>query len=96
MPETPNKTNLTKKMFEQAYVQETKDQHHLLEKELILITTEQNLLEQRIKTMKSFANDLPTYDPQYSMILTTIKMDQIELDELAIRKTSLLQKLERS
>jgi len=90
----PNKSDLAKRAFEQAYIHDTKDEHRLLEKELILIATEQNLLKQRIRTMESFVNDLPTYDPQYSMLLTTIKMDQIELDELAIRKASLVQKLE--
>ena len=95
MQENPKKSDLARKAFEQAYIYDTKDERHLLQKELVLIQTEQTLLEQRIQLMKSFASDLPTYDPQYSMLLTTIKMDQIELDELASRKLSLLHKIER-
>jgi hypothetical protein len=94
MHENPNKSDLSRKAFEQAYIYDTKDEKHLLQKELVLIQMEQTLLDQRIQTMKSFVSDLPTHDPQYSMILTTIKMDQIELDELATRKISLLQKIE--
>jgi hypothetical protein len=94
MQENPNKSDLTRKAFEHAYIYDIQNEKHLLQKELILIHTEQTLLDQRIQMMKSFVNDLPSYDPQYSMILTTIKMDQIELDELAARKLSLLHKME--
>ncbi len=90
MQENQNKSDLIRKTFEQAYVYDLKNEKHLLQKELILLQTEQTLLNQRIQIMKSLANDLSAHDPQYSMILTTIKMDQIELDELATRKISLL------
>jgi hypothetical protein len=90
-----NKDNSPKKPFEQTYFEDTHDEKTLLQKELIIIQREQILLEQRIQVMKSFANDLPSFDPQYSMLLTTIKMDQIELDELATRKISLLKNLEQ-
>ncbi len=94
MKDLPNKSESPRKAFERAYVQDIQSAQNLLQKELTLIQTEQTLLEQRIHIMKSFVNDLPTYDPQYSMILTTIKMDQIEFDELSSRKEALLQKLE--
>ena len=96
MQEDANKQFISKKNFEKAYIYDTKDEKHLLQKELTLIQTEKVLLEQRIQLMKTFINDLPSHDPQYSMILSTIQMDQIELDELATRRLSLLQKLEQS
>jgi hypothetical protein len=95
MHEHHNKSDLSRKAFEQDYVYDTRDENHLLQKELILIQTEQTLLNQRIQMMKSFVNDLPSHDPQYSMILTTIKMDQIELDELATRKLLLLDQMDQ-
>lgn len=54
---------------------------------------EQNLLVKRVQLMKGFVNDLPSSDPQYSMLLTQIQMDQIELDELRVRAHLLSQKL---
>jgi hypothetical protein len=96
MQEDTNKSYISKKKFEQAYIYDTKDGKHLLQKELTLIQTEKVLLEQRVQLMKSFISDLPSHDPQYSMILSTIQMDQIELDELATRRLSLLQKLDQS
>ena len=94
MQESHGKKDFAAKAFEQAYVYDIKDEKDLLQKELVLIQMEQTLLDQRIQTMRSFVSDLPTYDPQYSMILTTIKMDQIELDELTARKLSILHKME--
>jgi hypothetical protein len=95
MKESHGKKDFAAKAFEQAYIHDIKDERHLFQKELILIQMEQTLLDQRIQTMKSFVNDLPAYDPQYSMILTTIKMDQIELDELAARKLAILSKMDQ-
>jgi len=95
MQENQGKRDLARKAFEKAYVHDIQDERHLLQKELLLIQMEQTLLDQRIETMKSFINDLPAYDPQYSMILTTIKMDQIELDELAARKLTILSKMDQ-
>ncbi len=78
---------------QQAFVQEAHDFRLLTQKELEVNQAEQVLLHQRIEIMKEFVNDLPSTDPQYSMLLAQIQMDQIELDELKIRSAFLLQKL---
>lgn len=95
MPDIPNKHNLPNKPFAQEFVQNTRDANALLQKELIVNQTEQNLLQQRIQMMREFVGDLPASDPQYNMILLAIQMDQIELNELKVRETSLLQTIEQ-
>ncbi len=79
--------------IQKAFVQDTQDGKSLLQKELTVNQAEQTLLTQRLQLMKSFLNDLPSSDPQYSLLLTQIQMDQIELDELKVRETLLIQKL---
>lgn len=74
---------------QQAFVQDANDAVSLLKKEIAVNQAEQNLLGQRIRLMKEFVKDLPASDPQYSMILTQIQMDQIEVDELKRREHSI-------
>ena len=66
----------------------------LLQKELIVNHSEQMMLKKRMQLMREFMNDLPSYDPQYSMIAIAIQADQVELDELELRANALLQKMD--
>ncbi|HEV7737055.1 MAG TPA: hypothetical protein VGO47_06760 [Chlamydiales bacterium] len=94
MQELPNKQNKRLNSFEQAYVSGIPDASSLLQKELTVNHTEQILLKKRMQLMQEFMNDLPSYDPQYSMIAVAIEADKIELDELQVRARSILQKIE--
>ncbi len=78
---------------QQAYVREAHDSKALMQKELDVNLAEQILLNQRVQLMKGFLNDLPSSDPQYSMLAAQIQMDQLELDELRVRASLLSQKL---
>jgi hypothetical protein len=89
MQEMPHKMN-----FEQAFVLGVQDGASLLRKELTVNHAEQVLLQKRVQLMREFINDLPSTDPQYSMIAGAIEMDRIELDELKVRSSSILQKME--
>lgn len=86
-------TDFSNPEIRHAYVQDTSDSKTLLQKELDVNRAEQILLHKRLQMMKSFINDLPSTDPQYSMLLAQVQMDQIEMDELKIRETLLIQKL---
>lgn len=92
-PKKENAPDFSNPAVQQAFVQDTKTSKSLMQKELDTNQAEQILLNQRIGLMKSFVNDLPSSDPQYSMLLTQIQMDQLELDELKIRSTLLIQSL---
>ena len=94
MQELPNKQNKRLNSFEQAFIFENPDATSLLQKELQVNHTEQLLLKKRMQLMQEFMNDLPSYDPQYSMIAVAIEADKIELDELQVRASSILQKIE--
>ena len=94
MPELPKKQNERLNAFEQAYIVGNPDATTLLQKELTVNHTEQVLLKKRMQLMQEFMNELPSYDPQYSMIAVAIEADKVELDELQIRAGSLLQKIE--
>ena len=76
--------------FQHAYVQDAQDALSLLNKELAVNQAEQSLLKQRIRLMQEFLSDLPASDPQYSMILTQLQMDRIEIDELKRREESIV------
>lgn len=78
---------------QQSFVQQTHDSKELMQKELDVNQEEQILLDKRIQMMKSFLNELPSTDPQYSMLAVQIQMDQIEFDELKVREMFLIQKL---
>jgi hypothetical protein len=88
--ETPDFSNPS---VQQSFVQETQDKKALMQKELDVNRQEQLLLQQRMAMMKSFVNDIPSSDPQYSMMVLQIDMDQIEIDELKARELALVQML---
>ncbi len=86
---TDETSDYTKPQNQLAFVQDARNAGALLKKEIIVNQAEQNLLNQRIRLMKEFVKELPASDPQYSMILTQIQMDQIEVDELKRREHSI-------
>jgi len=79
--------------IQQAFVQNTENSKDLLQKELSVNQAEQILLTKRIQLMKSFINDLPSFDPHYSMMIAQVQMDQIEIDELKVREAFLRNQL---
>lgn len=89
-PETPDFGNPN---VQKTFVDEAHASAELLQKEIEVNKTEQVLLEKRIQMMQEFSNDLPASDPQYSMLLASIQMDRIEIDELKLRETILVQEL---
>lgn len=78
-----------------AYVLEAHNAIDLMHKELDINLAEQNILSDRILTMKNFINDLPENDLKHSALLTQIQMDQIELDEIKRRERILVDELNK-
>lgn len=93
-PKKENAPNYSNPIVQQAFIQDAKDGKSLSQKELEVTLAEQNLLSKRILMMKDFLNEIPSSDPQYSMLVLQIKMDQVEFDELKIRETLLIQRIE--
>ncbi len=94
----PNKENtpdLSKEAAQKSYVENTSDSKSLMQKELDVNRAAQQLLKKRISMMKSLINELPSSDPQYSMLLTQIQMDQIEMDEFKVQEARLIQNLSK-
>jgi hypothetical protein len=89
-----NAPDFSNPAVQQAFVQDTKESKTLIQKELDVNQAEQNLLQKRISLMKSFINDIPSSDPQYSMLAIQIEMDQVELDELKSREILLQDRLQ--
>ena len=89
-PETPN---FADPAVQRSFIELSQSGQELYYKELTVNQEEQNLLHKRILMMREFINDLPASDPQYSMLVIQVQMDQIELDELKARASSLNQKL---
>jgi hypothetical protein len=92
-PKKENAPDFSKPEIQQAFVQSAQDSKSLMQKELDVNREEQVLLKQRISLMKTFVNDIPSSDPQYSMLLLQVQMDQIEMDELKNREILLIQQL---
>jgi hypothetical protein len=65
----------------------------IVQQELNVNQAEQNLLLKRIDLMNSLINEIPSSDPHYTMMVTQVKMDQIELEELKVRAELLKNKL---
>lgn len=78
-----------------SFVQEAHDQLSLLHKELDVNRAQQALLSARIRLMNEFVNDLPSFDPQYSMVRSQVQMDQVERDELKRREEFIEQQLRK-
>jgi len=70
------------------------DPRTLLRKEMAINESEGVLIRKRMRLMREFINDLPSTDPQYSMIAVAIEADQVELDELQRRARAIAQKIE--
>ena len=94
-PEKERAPDFSKKAEQKIYVHDTHSYKDLILKELDVNRGEQTLLKQRIERMSSFVNDLPSSDPQYSMIRIQVEMDKVEMDELRIRETILLENLSK-
>jgi hypothetical protein len=92
-PKKDNTPDFSNPLIRQAFVQNTENSKELMQKELDVNQAEQLLLKKRIALMKSYANDLPSWDPQYAMLLAQVQMDQIEIDELKVRQALLAQQL---
>lgn len=87
-PEDPSFKN-TK--TQDQFVKDTTSSNDLITKELTVNRLNQGLLEKRILIMTESLNNIPSSDPQYSMMAAQIQMDKIELDELKIREKKLSQ-----
>lgn len=85
--------NFSDPEMRRAFVQGSQTSKELIQKELDVNRAEQILLRKRIEIMKCFINDLPSSDPQYSMLAAQVQMDQLEIDELKIRETFFIQNL---
>ena len=78
---------------EQIFIQQTLNSKELLQKELNVTQAETALLMQRVQLMKSYLGQLPSSDPQYTLLVHQIHMDQIEIDELKVRETKIIDKI---
>jgi hypothetical protein len=78
------------------FVKDTVSRKDLIAKELTVNRVGQELLKKRILIMTESLNDIPSSDPQYSMMAAQIQMDKIELDELKIREKKLGETIEES
>jgi hypothetical protein len=89
----PETLDLSNPAIQKLFVEEVRSGFDLIEKELAVNLSSQNLLGKRIAMMQSFVNDLPSSDPQYSMLLIQIQMDRVELDELKLRNRFLREQI---
>lgn len=87
--------DFSKPSVQQSFAQDTHDAKTLMQKELDVNRAEQTLLQKRLQMARHLINELPESDPQYSLLIAQMQMDQIELDELKVRETLLTQKLEK-
>ncbi len=93
MEDSTQKRTNSEKQFQHAFAQNITDASSLITKEILVIESEEILLNQRINVLKDFLETLATDDPQYAMIRAAEEMDRIELSDLMVRKQLLLQQL---
>lgn len=84
--------DLSNPTMQLTFLEDAHSDTELIQKEIEVNEIEQQLLKKRIDMMKVFVNDLPSSDPQYSMLLTQIRMDDLELIELRLRETNLVER----
>ncbi len=94
LPKKESAPDFSNPAVQLAFIQDTHTSKSLLQKELDVNQAEQVLLQKRMLMMKEFINDLPASDPQYSMLIAQVQMDQIEMDELKNREILIIQKIE--
>jgi hypothetical protein len=85
-PRREDDLNFSNHSEREAFAKNTENRKDLLQKEISVNIAEQNLLKKRVELMSAFLNDLPSSDPDYSMMAIQIKMDLIEIDELKARE----------
>lgn len=85
--------NFSKPEDLQAFILDTPNGAALLKKEIDVNRVEQQLLFQRISMMETRINEMPSYNPEYSTLLTQTQMDKIELDELKRREEIIVEQL---
>ena len=68
----------------------------LIKQELDVNLQQQNIVNQSIKTIKEFFQNIPNTDPDYAILLTQMEMDQIHLDELKKREDELVNFIKNS
>lgn len=79
----------------ESFILESPNAADLLKKEIDVNQAEQGLLQDRIRTMEGLINDLPSYDPEYSALITQVQMDKIEFDELKRREEFVVEQLKK-
>ncbi|HSX38289.1 MAG TPA: hypothetical protein VLE95_05605 [Chlamydiales bacterium] len=85
--------DLSDPMMRRIFIEDAHSGIELMRKELSVNQMEQSLVTKRLEMMQTFANDLPSSDPHYSMLLAQIQMDLVELNELKLRESSLSSRL---
>jgi len=94
MEDLSKKKQTSEEKFQQAFLQDIHSGKSLIEKELIVISSEEILLKHRIGMLKEFIRNLPAGDPQYGLVVAAMEMDQIEIDSLEVRRLYLLRSLD--
>lgn len=92
----PKDMDLTNDSDQKSFIEETSNGQELMQRELNLNQANQVLLQKRILIMKEDLNEIPSSNPQYSIMLAQIQMDNIELDELKLREKNIVEKIEKN
>lgn len=91
----PEDANYSQSEEQRKFTADTHSGKELLQKELDVNLANQNLLQKRILMMTDSINNIPSSDPQYSMMAIQVQMDRIELDELKSREQEITHKLSK-
>lgn len=92
----PEDANFTNPLAQQKFTDETQSSQELMQKEFDVNQVNQRLLEKRILIIEDTLNNIPSSDPQYSMLAAQLQMDKVELDELKIRSETLSRLLSKN